>query len=172
MTIALGINEKMAELIGSKAGRVTLAGTTTQRSSVTLDTPSMTRLTAALSGAVAAPSPPDRVFLKLEKVRSKSDAVVFKVYVGLAECTDPTDAREHLAGTISLFSGALASDPNDLPAGNGITYVMEITAIIDRLHLGGALGADELSVDLVSAGDVPGGAKSEIGNISLYRQSE
>lgn len=165
-------SNKTVELLGSSGSKVSLSGAASQRSGVQLDTQTVLRLTSSLSGEAVQPELPDRVFLNLENVRSRTDAVLFKVYVGLQTDADPADNPDNLAGTISLFGTALASDPMESHAGAGITHVIEITDIVDRLFLNDAFGTPELSVDLVPVSDIPAAAGVEIGNISIYRQSE
>ena len=162
--------DKMVEKLGSGDARVTLSGNAGQRSSVTLDGATMARLSSSLSAGST--GLPDRVFLNLENVRSRSDAVLFQVYVGLPPGAVPADNPDHLAGTVSLFGASVSSDPNDLHAGGGTTHVIEITGIVDRLHLSNSLDGPEIGVDLVPVDEIPVGAGVEIGNISIYRQSE
>ena len=162
--------DKVVEKLGSGDTAVTLSGQAGKRSGVALDGATMARLATSLSGG--APGLPDRVFLNLENVRSRSDAVLFQVYVGLPSGAVPADNPDHLAGTVSLFGASVASDPNDLHAGEGTTHVIEITGIVDRLHLSDSLDGPEIGVDLVPVDEIPAAAGVEIGNISIYRQSE
>ena len=164
--------QRSVEMLGSSGANVTLSGATRVKSSVNLDPPAMARVATSLSGAEAHATLPDRVFLNLENVRSVSDSAMFHVYVALPEGAEPAESPAHLAGTISLFGATLTSDPNGPHAGNGITHVLEITNIIDELHVSSGLGGIQISVDLVPIGEIPAEANVEIGNISIYRQSE
>ncbi|MEM9046435.1 MAG: tyrosinase family protein [Pseudomonadota bacterium] len=164
--------QKTVEMIGTGEGKIALSGTAQHQASVRLDQPTVDRLSENLSGAAPQPGLPDRVFLNLENVRSQSDAVIFKVYVGMPPGTDPADSDTYFAGTVSLFGATLASDPAGKHAGNGITHVLEVTDIFDRLYLDNTLESLEISVDLVPVDDIPAAAQVEIGNISFYRQSE
>ena len=164
--------DKTVEKLGSGDAMVSLSGRAGKRSPVAIDGATMARLAASLSGAPGSSGVPDRVFLNLENVRSRSDAVLFQVYVGLPPGAPPEGNPEHLAGTVSLFGASAASDPTDLHAGSGTTHVIEITRIVDRLHLNDSLDGPEIGVDLVPVDEIPEGARVEIGNISIYRQSE
>lgn len=161
---------RSVELLGSVDGGFTLAGDKAERRSLRLDPPTAARLTDSLSISDSGSSLPDRVFLNLENVRSRSDAVLFEVHIGPAG--DPDRVSRQLVGTVSLFGTTLASDLDGSHAGNGITHVLEITDIVDRLHLDGELGVEELDVVLIPVGSISEAAAVEIGNISLYRQSE
>jgi tyrosinase len=59
---------------------------------------------------------------------------------------------------------------NDKHAGDGLTFVLEITHIIDSLHLAGALNVSEFRVRLVPRRPVPEAAQVSVGRISLFRQ--
>lgn len=164
--------DKTVELMGTGKGKVTIVGSGAQRSVVTLDPPPTERLTRSFAAETSDESQPNRVFLNLENVRAKSDIVLLQVYVGLAEDTKPPFDPKNLAGTVSLFGAGLSSDFNGKHAGNGINHVLEITNILDRLHLSAGITASDLAIDVVPLGEVTADDAVEIGNISLYRQSE
>ena len=54
---------------------------------------------------------------------------------------------------------------------DGLTFVLEITHVIDTLHLAGALNVAQLQVRLVPIRPVPEAAQVSIGRISIFRQS-
>jgi len=64
-----------------------------------------------------------------------------------------------------------ATEADAQHAGDGLTFVLEITDVIDKLHLDGALNANQLHVRLVPRLPVPDAAQISIGRISVYRQS-
>jgi len=164
--------QRTVEMLGTTGGAISLAGEESQRRGLRLDPATASRMSDSLSQGSAETGLPDRAFLNLENVRSRSDAVLFQVYVGLPDGADPAQNPQHLAGTVSLFGTTLASQADGPHAGNGITQVLEITNIVDRLHLDGAFDASQIEVELVPVGSIPKAAAVEIGNISLYRQSE
>ena len=53
------------------------------------------------------------------------------------------------AGSIALFGVRKATMADAQHAGNGLTYVLEITDVVDRLHLAGALNANDPSKGLI-----------------------
>src|SRR5262249_51756888 len=129
------------------------------------------RLSANLRAArAAAPAVPDRIFLNLENVRGVEDGTVFRVYINLPEGADPAQYPDHLAGSIGLFGVSKASLADDKHAGDGLNYVLEISQIIDALHLSGALDAGQIHVRLVPLTPVPEEEQISIGRISVYRQ--
>jgi tyrosinase len=124
-------------------------------------------LSANLAKATAAP---DRVFLNLENVRGLNDATVVKVYINVPDGDDPAKHPELLAGSVALFGVSNASLADGEHAGNGLTFVLEITHIVDALHLSGALAANRLHVRLVPLRPVAADDKISIGRISVFRQ--
>lgn len=162
---------KSVELLGASAPGMRVAGREA-RTALTLDPTVKRRVTASLAAASAAtPRVPDRVFLNLENVRGLNDAAAFKVYVALPEGADPAQHPDHLAGSIALFGARKATMANGEHAGDGLTFVLDITHIVDALHLRGALDVNELPVRLVATKPIPDAAQVSIGRISLFRQS-
>jgi tyrosinase len=156
------------ELVGANREALPI-GADGARTTVQLDTGVRRKMAATL----AAPTPtaaPDRVFLNLENVRGSADATAFQVYVDLPDGANPADHPERLAGSIALFGVRKASLADGEHAGNGLTYVLEITRIIDTLHLSHSLNVNTLDVRIVPARPVPAGAQITIGRVSIFRQ--
>ncbi|GAA4224173.1 ABC-type branched-subunit amino acid transport system ATPase component [Sagittula marina] len=68
---------------------------------------------------------------------------------------------------MSLFGASLASDPDGAHAGNGMTYVLEVTNVFDRLHMSGKLAAGEGHVKLVPTENNPEEADATVSAISV-----
>jgi tyrosinase len=163
---------KPAELLGANQGALRLNEDVVE-TRVRLDSGQRQKLSAGLQSMALGAAPagaPDRVFLNLENIKSHSDAGLFYVYVDLPQGADPERYPDHLAGTISMFGVSKATASQGPGAGNGVNASLDITSIVDKLHLTNALGED-LSVKLVSA--VPGATSDNIsiGRISVYRQA-
>jgi len=156
------------ELLGANAGTVQLVGREA-RSTVTLDDAVKRIVRTSLVGATVA-KPPDRVFINLENVRGLNDATVFNVYINAPEGDDPAQHPECKAGSIALFGVRKATQTGDEHAGSGLTFVLEISQIVDRLHLSGSLDGSQLDVLLVPRNPVPEAAQISIGRISVFRQ--
>ncbi|MGI4823641.1 MAG: tyrosinase family protein [Janthinobacterium lividum] len=135
-------------------------------------------LAAAKAGTTTPPSLPDKVFLRLENVTGTADATVFSVYIKpvgpAAALTQPNaaptlEALGTLAGHVGLFGLRLASLADGKHGGQGLTFVLNITSIVNRLHLDADFTASDLSVTILSNRLL---AKPiHIGVISLYRQA-
>ena len=72
------------------------------------------------------------------------------------------------AGSVALFGASQAT----ASGGEGLTFVLEITKIVDELHLNNELDVDSLDVRVVPLNPVPEEAKVSIGRISLFRQGK
>jgi tyrosinase len=126
----------------------------------------------------------DRVFLNLENVRGLADTTAFRVYIDLPDGADPAEHPERLAGSIALFGVSSASPREDAPekarglqaprqsvhGGSGLSYSLEITRIVDALHLENKLDVNKLNVRIVPVRSVPEEDKVSIGRISIHRQ--
>jgi len=157
----LGANNESLSVVGTEAG-----------TSVTLDAAVQRKVSTSLESAGAAgKTAPDRIFLNLENVRGLNDATAFSVYINVPEGEDPAQHPELLAGSIALFGVRKATLAEGAHAGDGLTFVFEITHIIDAMHLAGALNASQLRVRLVPTKPVPEAAQIRIGRISIFRQS-
>ena len=65
-----------------------------------------------------------------------------------------------------------ASAPDAEHAGSGLNAALEITEIVDLLHLQGGFTAEALSVRLVPLDPVPEAGRIHIGRVSIHRQHE
>jgi tyrosinase len=167
---AMAAPEKV-ELLGANVGPLPLVGAEGARTTVSLDPAVHSKVTASLVGAKAG-GHPDRVFLNLENVRGLNDATIFDVYVDVPEGQDPAEHADRLAGSVALFGVRKASQADAQHAGDGLTFVLEITDIVDALHLNGELLKGKLDVRLVPLNPVPDASKISIGRVSVFRQGE
>jgi tyrosinase len=161
------------KLIGASDGAVRVAGAT--GAAVRLD-PSATQslrnsLARVASAGARSTAEPARVFLKLEGIRGTSDAAIYHVYIDLPPNADPAANADRRAGTVSLFGVSAASNPDGPTAGSGINQVLEITEIVDALHLSGD-GLERLEVQFVPATPAAAGANFSIGRLSVFELGE
>ena len=168
-------SSKTTELVGEYGGSVRVAGAAAD-ARVQLDPVARDKLTASLSqrstmraAPGGSPKPPDRVYLALENITSATDAGVFHVYINLPDGADPKDYPKNYAGVVSLFGARAASQPGGPHAGNGLAQTLDITAIVDALHLGGAL--DHLDVKFIPQTPMSDQDKVDVGRVRVYRQS-
>ena len=153
---------KNVELVGANQESLPIRGSDI-RTSVQLDSGVRRKVSASLSAVglegVGPAAEPDRVFLNLENVRGLVDSTTFQVYIG-----------ESLAGSLAMFGVRKASLTEGVSAGQGLTFTLEITKIVDALHLSNSLDVDSLNVRIVPTQPVPDEAQISIGRVSIFRQ--
>jgi tyrosinase len=166
---------KNVELVGANRGSLQLVGAEAQ-TSVELDPGVRQKVAASLTAAAKAVSPeaarPDRVFLNLENVRGTADGTVFQVYVNLPQGADPAQHPELLAGSAALFGVREASLPDEKHAGQGLTFVLDISSIVDNLHLNNALNANKLDIRILPLNPVSAEANITVGRVSVFREGQ
>jgi tyrosinase len=155
------------ELVGANQEALSIRGSGAS-TSVRLDAAVRRKVSASLARA-SETAVPDRVFLKLENVRGAHDATVLSIYINLPEGSKPSDHPELLAGSVGLFGLHGASVTDGKHGGQGLNFVLDITKIVDALHLNGALDVDSLQVRIVPRRAVPDEAQITIGRIGIYR---
>jgi tyrosinase len=167
-------SQKSTELVGQSRSAIRLGGIATD-ASVQLDGTATNKLSASLRvhslAPAHAPKAPDRVFLALENVTSSTDSGVFDVYVNLPKGANPAQHPENLAGVLSLFGARAASKASGPHAGDGLTQTLEITDIVDAMHLKGELNAATLDIKFVAQTPVSENSAIDVGRVRIYRQS-
>lgn len=150
-------NQDDSELVGAHDGALPIKSSGA-RATVKLDTSVRRKVSDSLRTASAA-APPDQVYLRLENVRGNRDAHKLTVYV-----------NEQPAGTVATFGLRRATLKDGQHGGEGLTFELDITGIIDSLHLDETLNADALDVKIMPSKAVPDDAEFTIGRVSVYRQ--
>ncbi|MET0887655.1 MAG: tyrosinase family protein [Mycetocola sp.] len=157
------------QLIGASDGSVHVAGET--RDEIRMDAPGTEALRRSLDRAMVpgneALQEPARVFLKLEGIRGTADSANYYVYIDMPPSKGDADVTERLAGNLSLFGVSAASDEDGPNAGSGINQVIEISEIVDALHLSGNQ-LDALRVRFVPANETVAAADFSIGRVSVF----
>ena len=148
-----------AELVGANDEAVQIKSSG-GRATVKLDSNVRGKVSSSLAAASEA-SPPDRVYLQLENVRGNIDAYKLNVSVN----------QQHV-GTVALFGLRKASLKDGDHGGEGLTFVIDITDLIDNLFLDNALDVNSLDVRILPNNPVPDNAKITIGRVSVYRQGQ
>jgi tyrosinase len=154
--------------MGASSNVVEVKGSAVQ-TSVKLDSAVRNKLSVSLVAPTEA-APPDRVFLTLENIRGTQNAPVLAVYLNLPAGANAIDHPELLAGSIGLFGLRGASAPNPRHGGQGLSFTLEITKIMDALHLEDKLNQDSLQVTIVPSRPLPEQTPITIGRISIYRK--
>jgi hypothetical protein len=158
---------KNVELVGANQQPLPIKGSGVS-TTVRLDPGVQRKVTASLAAA-SETAVPDRVLLNLENVRGVEDATILDVYINLPEGAKPSDHPELFAGSVSLFGLRKASAKDEKHAGEGLNLVLDITDIVDALHLKNGLSTDSLTVRIVPANEVRDEDQITVGRVSIYR---
>lgn len=153
------MNEDNMELVGSHDGalRITSSGA---RATVKLDSDVQGKVSASLARASESQTP-DRVYLRLEDVRGKIDATKLYVYV-----------NQQPVGHAALFGLRRASLADGEHGGQGLSFVLDITNVVDNLFISSNFDAGSLDVKIVPNHAVPADEELTVGQISIYRQGQ
>lgn len=158
-----------AELIGASGGSVRVSGET--RDEIRMDRPRTGALQRNLDRAMIPDNrslpEPARVFLKLEGIRGTADSANYYVYIDMPPGAQDAEPRGRLAGTLSLFGVSAASDEHGPSAGSGINQVIEISEIVDALHISGDR-LEALHVRFVPANEDTAAAEFTIDRVSVF----
>jgi tyrosinase len=149
---------KRAEMVGTNQQSLRISGAGDVRAAVRLDARAQGKVLESFAAATEAQAP-DRLFLNLENVRGANDATMLNVYV-----------NERPAGTVSLFGVRRASNADGEHGGQGRTLVLEITNIVDELHLQSGFDVNHLEVRIEPVNPVPEAANVSIERVSIFRQ--
>lgn len=147
------------ELVGANEGILHLK-TSGSRTTVRFDPGAWKKVSKNLVEA-SLTKIPDHVYLQMENVRGNMDANSLTVSIN----------HRH-AGSVSLFGLRKASMPDSHHGGAGLTFLLDITDIIDDLHLDNALNAESLDVLILPSNAVPEKEEITIGRVSLYREAQ
>jgi tyrosinase len=164
------ITGEKIELAGASPTAIKLE-TRGARTRVQLDSMVRNKVSASLRDA-AETKKPDHVFLELENVRGNRDAYVLSVYVNLPPEASPGEHPELLAGSAPLFGLRTASEPDGEHAGQGLNFVMDISKIVDDLHLQNALDTNSLNISIVPQRPIQDEADITVGRVNIYRKGD
>ena len=92
------------------------------------------------------------------------------VHLDLPEGAKPGENRQYLAGNIALFGLRRASMKDGQHAGEGLTFILDATPVIDQLHLKNEFDVESLQVSVIPADPLPENADITVGRISIYRE--
>jgi tyrosinase len=101
---------------------------------------------------------PDEVYLHLEGVKGNEEGNSLLVFV-----------NQKFIERVSLFGLASASSPDGLHSGAGVDLRIDITDIIDKLHLAKGFDVDSLDIKIETNFEVSESSKLTIDRVSVYR---
>jgi tyrosinase len=148
-----------AELAGASDGSISL-GKGRSSARVTIE--------PRAQSVLASVGDEQRVFLNIENITGKGPPGTYKVYVNLPEGQEPDGHPEHLVGTVALFGLSEQSSGDAAHGGSGLTFVLEITGLVQRLQGEGGWNESDIDVDFVPLRPVPDGTEVKVGRVSVY----
>lgn len=83
---------------------------------------------------------------------------------------NPNDRPDLLAGTVGLFGLRRASSRIGEHGGAGLSFILDITKIVDQLHLRQALNTDSIRVAIIPHRPLPEESDITVGRVSIYRK--
>ncbi|MEO1022546.1 MAG: tyrosinase family protein [Bacteroidota bacterium] len=147
-----------SELVGASEGSLELGGSGL-KTQLRLDSDVRKNVSDSLFKASEVDIP-DLIYLQIENVTGSLDANILTVSV-----------NNQLAAHISLFGLLDASDKDGQHGGTGLSFTIDITTIIDDLHLENKLDADSLDVSIYP-NNIPEDESINVGRISIYREQQ
>jgi tyrosinase len=144
----------MAELVGATKSPITLSSPTT-RVGIDLARPSGPALESLRR---------QRVYLNLSNITAKRPASRIKVYLG----GHGEQRDQDLAGTLPMFGVETASDEEAPHGGSGLSYVLEVTHIVDRLKAEGRWNPDRLDLSFVARDELGADVGLQVGSVSVH----
>lgn len=157
---------KEANLLGANSGELEIKGSGAS-TVVRLSAERQRRLSALIAGPSAAESP-GGVYLGLENVRGTFDAAVLNTYINLPENARASDHRNLLAESVALYGLRRATVLRGENAGQGLTFILEITRILIELLASNSLNAEEIRVSVVPDRPLPDSITIVIGQVSIF----
>lgn len=160
---------KPAELVGANAGPLQISKTGSATVNVALQQSAQKNVVKSLQLA-SSTTLPDQFYLKLENVRGTQDATVLRVYIDLPPQADQATHHAQFVGSVGLFGLRRASAKDGAHGSDGLTFILDISRFVDTLFVQHKLSADQIKVDVESAGTVHPASPIEVGRVSIYRQ--
>lgn len=153
-------NEKPTELVAANQGSFEIKNAVT-KTTVNFSDKGLKKVSTSLLRA-SADEIPDRIYLVLENVKGNINANTLEVSVN----------NQHI-GFISLFGLRNASLDDSHGGGNGLSFSLDITNIIDQLHLENDLDhLKSLDVAITPDNEILSDVKITVGRISVYREKQ
>lgn len=166
--IAAEASRKTVELVGANDDGLSITGAGVS-TTVQLDPEVQQKVMKSLATA-AMTSAPDRVYLDLENVRGTNDATSLSIYINLPQGSDANDHPELLAGTVALFGLRRASRADGKHLGGGLSFLLDISPIVDQMQAAQTLNTDNVRVTIVPFPPASGADPVTVGRVSIYRE--
>jgi tyrosinase len=156
---------KEADLLGANSAELEIKGSGAH-TTVKLSPHAQRKLSGLLSNVAASP-----IYLGLENVRGTFDAAILSAYINLPENAPPSEHRNLLAESVGLYGLRIASVGQEGNAGEGLTFIVEITQILSALFASKSLNTEEIRVSILTDRPLPDSVTITIGRVSIFLTS-
>jgi tyrosinase len=160
MTAPIAEPPHPAEMVGAVEGIDLSKGPTTA-------TVPIHPATGPASAAFAAGAP-RHTYLNLENVVGEGPLGIYAVYLNIPQDADPHRHKARFAGTLPMFGVAEASRPDSEHAGQGVTYVLDVTKLVDDLKASHEWDPQNLRVTFAPVGQHHPDGKVRVGRVSVF----
>ncbi len=124
---------------------------------------------ASVRGAALTSAPVTRVYLNLENITGSGRPGGYGVYLNAADSANPPAQSDPcFAGTLPMFGVQAASGSDLLHQGSGLTYVLDVTSVVEHLKAAGTWDAHNLRVTFAPLRAGQSAPDLQVGRISLY----
>jgi len=151
---------KEAEVLGANSGELEIKGSGAH---------TVVRLSA--EGQRRLPALAHTVYLGLENVRGDFDAAVLTAFINLPEDAAPRDHQNLRAEAVGLYGlrrASITQGDNDAP---GLTFLLDITAILREQLQARLLKPEEIPVRIVPDRPLPNSIKIVVGRVTIFTTS-
>lgn len=157
--VSMNITTGNAELVGAHDEPLQIKSSGA-RATVKLDPGVQGAVAASLSDASEGKLP-DQVYLRLENVRGNIDAYKLNVSV-----------NQQKVGTVALFGLRRASQKDGEHGGEGLTFALDISNVVDNMFLGNNIDVNALDVRIEPNHAVSDDSELTVGRVSVYRKGQ
>ena len=165
-TTAMTADDKPAEMVGGTEGPVALSSAAPRSVDIAIVSAQPVALESLAAGQPA--GGPRRVFLTLSNITARRPTTRVSVYLGERPATEAVADEGQLAGTLPMFGVTQASDPAAEHGGSGLSYVLDVTKVVERLQNKGQWDPQKLKVTFVPAGSVDADTDLKVGSVRVH----
>ncbi|HYE46092.1 MAG TPA: tyrosinase family protein [Caulobacter sp.] len=154
------------ELVGALDEPLTVVGYEAD-TVVEIDNSAKPKLTGLMAAPLNLTESDTRLVMRIDNVTGDYGAVTLAIFIVPPAAADPSGASDLKVGSIGLFGVELASDPDGPHAGQGVSFILDLTEAMS----GQGWQGEDVTVRFVSLKPVPPSANITIGKISIYLQA-
>lgn len=157
---------KNAELLGSNSGELEIKGSAAH-TLVRFTDEGRRKLLADLPKTAAEGS--RSLYLVLDNIRGTNDASVLSISINVPEDARSGEHRDFMAGAVGLYGLRGASLGTGQNRGSGLSFVLDITRLLNNLLETRSLDADAIRVSIAPNRQLGNSADIVVGRVSIVQ---